>query len=327
MVREQYEMKQLEFETDIPFSSLDYLFIAAGASHRAYKVLDILERIKIKKLIVIDFIERRESEKIYQEKYYSYKNRNIEIITLNANINDSSGLLKSLVVKGVDIKRNDNIGIDITCFPRPFIFSFLKYFQKVNAISHANVFYSEPKAYVFKNGFCKTFKSSSGPIKIIELPTFTGENINDTDRLLIVVLGFDADLSKEINFEVAPKKTVLINGFPGFSPKFKEISLINNEVLIANQNNEIAYCKANNPFEMYNTLLDIYLTKGKELFVNIAPIGPKPLVLGTCLFAIHHPSVRVIYPQPEKYLNEDTSNDTWCSWYYKLPLYRVGGDL
>jgi hypothetical protein len=299
---------------------LDYLFIAAGSANRAYKVLDELEGVIIKNVVIIDFFERRENDKRYLQRYYSYKQKNFKFIILNAHINNPSELLKNFAEYGVKIGNQDNVGIDITSFSRPYIFSLLKYFQKAIDLSTVNVFYSEPKSYVFKNGYCKTYKSSSGPIRIIELPSYTGSNLNENDRLLIVLLGFDGDLSKEISFEVSPKKTYLINGFPGYSPKFKDISLINNEILTSNINNEVSYCRANNPFDIYNKLDDLFNDKEKTLFFNLAPIGPKPMVLGACLFALHNPSVRVVYPQPEKYLNEETSSDTWRSWHYKLPI-------
>jgi hypothetical protein len=303
---------------------LDYLIIAAGSANRAYKVLDDLNGITIKNVIVIDFSERREDDKQYLLRYNSYKKRDYKFKTIEASIRNPSSLLKNLVDEGLKIEKHHNIGIDITSFSRPYIFSFLKYFQKVVGVEDINVFYSEPKSYVFENGYCKTYKSSSGPIRIIELPAYTGQNKEENERLLIVLLGFDGDLSKEISFEISPKKTYLINGFPGYSPKFKDISLINNEILTSKLNNEVTYCTANNPFDTYNKLNELYTKKEKSLFFNLAPIGPKPMVLGACLFALHNPSVRVVYPQPEKYLNKETSSDTWRSWHYKLPIQNGG---
>ncbi|MDA3905648.1 MAG: hypothetical protein PF484_06195 [Bacteroidales bacterium] len=320
MERQCYQMHKLSKCDNSSVQELDYLFIAAGTAKRAYKVLDELEGIAIKNVVVIDFFERREGDKQYLQRYYSYNQRNFNFIKLDAYISNPTKLLKSIVEFGVKIASHENVGIDITSFSRPYIFSLLKYLQKAVGISSVNVFYSEPKSYVFKDGYCKTYKSSSGPIRIIELPSYTGHNINENERLLIVLLGFDGDLSKEISFEVSPKKTFLINGFPGYSPKFKDISLINNEILTSKLNNEVAYCRANNPFDTYNKLDELYNKQERSLFFNLAPIGPKPMVLGACLFALHNPSVRVVYPQPEKYLNEETSIDIWRSWHYKLPI-------
>jgi hypothetical protein len=43
------------------------------------------------------------------------------------------------------------------------------------------------------------------------------------------------------------------------------------------------------------------------------------MALGACLFALHNPEVRVIYPLPEEY-DDKYSEQCWNSWVYKLPL-------
>jgi hypothetical protein len=55
------------------------------------------------------------------------------------------------------------------------------------------------------------------------------------------------------------------------------------------------------------------------IFINIAPLGTKPMALGACLFALHNPEVRVVYPVPEHY-EDKYSDECWNSWTYKLPL-------
>ena len=57
-------------------------------------------------------------------------------------------------------------------------------------------------------------------------------------------------------------------------------------------------------------------------YLNIAPLGTKPMALGACLFAIHNPEVRVIYPIPDKYENL-TTEECWDSWVYGIPLKNI----
>lgn len=308
---------------DLP-ENLDYFFLVAGVDNRAYKVLRDLKNseVVIKHIIVIDFIERRNGDRKYLAEYYQYKTIFANIITVDANIHESSKFVKDISSRGFHFEKTSKIGVDISCFTKPYIFSFFKFIQKGIQVDSIYVFYTEPKSYRFENGFCKTYKSSKGPIRVEELPSYTGYNLPDRDRLLVVLLGFDGDLSKEINEEISPKKTVLINGFPGYSPKFKDISLINNELLINNPNNIVKYCKANNPFEVYNTLdkLCAEYSKENDFFVNVAPIGSKPMALGVCLYAIHNPFIRIIYPMPENYNNDSTTSEIWHSLMYIIPL-------
>lgn len=161
-------------------------------------------------------------------------------------------------------------------------------------------------------------RSSEGPLQIIEIPGYTGMSTRQGKRILIILLGFDGDLSREISEEIAPEETVIVNGFPGYEPKFKDISLISNEKLIGNPRNILNYSRANNPFETYN-LLDALKNHYKDAFINIAPLGTKPMALGACLFAIHNPDVRIVYPMPYNYRKITTDNCS-ASWIYNIPL-------
>lgn len=163
-----------------------------------------------------------------------------------------------------------------------------------------------------------SYHESSGPITIEEIPGFTGVKERSGDIILIVQLGFEADSLDEINVDVVPNESFLINGFPSYSPKFKDFSLVINEYYTRNKDSVILYSRANNPFEIFN-LLEQIKSNFKNAFLNIAPLGTKPMALGACLFAIHNPEVRVIFPFSESYESITTDN-CWNSWMYKVPL-------
>jgi hypothetical protein len=211
------------------------------------------------------------------------------------------------------------IGLDISCFTKPFFFGLLKLFQRRCGVRSVRVFYTEPRSYVFRGGLYDAFHASSGPTTIIELPSFVGRATRDGERVLVVQLGFEGDLAHEINEDVAPNRTILVNGFPGLFPKFKDISLVNNEKLVGAESNKRRYSRANNPFDSYNVLDDILTRSQQNAFINIAPLGTKPMALGACLFALHNPRVRIIYPKPEAYALEVT-RECNKSWSYTIPL-------
>lgn len=321
MERSIYEMRRLENKNGFP-QDLDTLFVAAGADYRSYEVIRraIASSVKIDRIVIIYFTERenkidneysaRINEYIKFKKYY-------KIIEIKASIKDPSSCIKNLINNGIKLNVTNKIGIDISCFTNPYVFSLLMFFERIIRISKLNVFYTEPKSYIFDTGLYDSFKSSSGPTVIKEL--YTGSDSKDKNRLLVILLGFDGDISREIDEEVGPKKTCIVNGFPGYSPKYKDISLLNNEKLVSNQNIDLLYSKANNPFETYNVLDKLVTESENEKYLNIAPIGSKPMALGACLYAIHNPSVRVIYPIPDKYENI-TTDECWDSWIYEIPL-------
>ena len=70
---------------------------------------------------------------------------------------------------------------------------------------------------------------------------------------------------------------------------------------------------------LYNFLQYIKDKEDDNTFINIAPLGTKPMALGACLFALHNPDVRIVYPLPENYENK-YSDKSWNSWIYDLPL-------
>jgi len=322
MDRIVYGLTQLTPDGKGFINEIDILFISAGADYRAYEVLRKLKKSSktVKQVIVIDFIERQNTEDSkYTTNYEAYKElTDFKFLEIKANIKDPSDCLKGLASHGVKLLDKDKIAIDISCFTKPYFFSFLRFFSKIVKLNSVDVFYTEPKSYKFITGQYDSYKSTSGPTKIKEL--FAGSDSKEQERLLLILLGFDGDISRGIDDEISPTHTMIVNGFPGYSPKFKDISLINNEKLVSNENNiKLLYSRANNPFDTYN-LIDKIVREMDELkYINIAPLGTKPMALGACMYAIHNPSVRVIYPIPDLYENS-TTDECWHSWNYRIPL-------
>ena len=305
-------------EASLP-TKLDYFFIAAGADYRAYENSRLLNTLncKIENLVVYDFPERQQpNDAIYTKKYDRYHDIKAEnIIEISTSITNPTDCIPSLNRSEVDIHTSLKIGLDISCFTKPFFYVLLNYFSHIK-MDQIFIFYTQPVSYRFAEENYRSFRSSSGPISVKEVPSFPGRDTRNNERILVVILGFDGDLSSEINEIVAPTKTFVFNGFPGFEPKFKDISLINNEKLV--NHSQTLYSRSSNPFEIYNHLENLK-TNSNITSLSIAPLGNKPMALGACLFAIHNPFVRVVYPFPKKY-EKIISDDCSISWVYTIPL-------
>lgn len=300
-------------------SELDTFILCSGSDSRAYQVLESIDSKKTK-VIMLNFQERI-AHKDNSNPIFNYKNNAIKNLTeVSCEIKIPSSILETFATLGFD--DSSNIGIDISCLTKPYFYYLIKLFKERFKLANLTIFYTEPKSYFFQKGLFNAFHSSTGPLSIIEIPGYSGQEIRGAKRKLVLLLGFDGDLSKEIREDVSPEETVLVNGFPSYTPKFKDISLIVNEKLVSDNNITVAYARANNPFEVYNLLESIKIeneSNGEEIFLNIAPLGTKPMALGACLFALHNPEVRVIYPLPEVY-DDKYSEQCWNSWVYKLPL-------
>ena len=298
---------------------LDYFILASGCDKRAYKVLkDLKVGVSTRtEVILLNFKERIKSKRA-NNIIYDYKKLGIKNLReFSCEIKNPNSCLADFETVGFDSVKK--LGLDLSCLTKPYFFFLLKLLKERFNFQVASIFYTEPQSYLFQKGLFNTFHTNTGPLTVEELQGFPGERDNRSKRKLIYLLGFDRDLSKEINVDVSPNETVVINGFPSYSSKFKDISLVTNERLVSDHNIKVRYAKANNPFEVYNLLEAIKNEDRDETFMNIAPLGTKPMALGACLFALHNPDVRIVYPMPEKY-DDKYSDDCWNSWKYSLPL-------
>lgn len=302
--------------------NLDFLFLAGGSDGRAYEVLKTYHQrsIKIGKVFLFDFSDRKQTFSAEeQKKYDEYKKFNFQIEEVSCQMSNPSAHFSVFNKKYSSIiSSNSSIGVDISCFTKPYFFSILKNLVVIYKIKEACIFYTEPMSYIFSKGNYTSYQSTFGPLNVIEIPGYPGNGADDKKKKLIILLGFDGELSSYINQEIAPDETILINGFPGYLPKFKDISLISNEKLVSSDSVKLHYSSANNPFLMFNVLEKI---KNESLDSNlsVAPLGTKPMALGACIFAIHNPTTRIIYPLPQKYISS-TTDQIWQSWMYKVPL-------
>jgi hypothetical protein len=297
---------------------LDFLILSSGSDTRACEVLNkyASKNLKIETVIVINYKERLADTK-YTDTLFSYKSfEGYNIMEIECNIKDPSSSLQGLLA--IPFNSTNSIGVDISYLTKPHLFFILKFLKERFSVESLLVFYTEPKTYLFTKGLFDTFKTSSGPLSISEIQGFSGQKDRGAKTILIILLGFDGGLSKEINEDVSPNQTFVINGFPSYTPKFKDISLITNEKLVSDKNIQVRYSKANSPFDIYNLLEEIKNLEG-NVFINIAPLGTKPMALGACMFALHNPDVRIIYPLPDSYESKYTDM-SWNTWQYVFPM-------
>ncbi|MGB2867392.1 MAG: hypothetical protein WBD36_02985 [Bacteroidota bacterium] len=313
-----YEMKLLvEADSMTPFP--DVFIFAGGSDKRAYESLRLLSAKSLlpQTQLMFEFQERLAGVKP-KDEYFDYSNvlPHAPIkIQCSLSLPDSS--LPDLT-KHSHLFEHASIGLDISCFSKPYFFYILRYLKSQLEVAELKVFYTEPMSYLFPGGLATSYRSSLGPLKVLEMPGYAGAESRGQKRTLVLLLGFDGDISREIGEDVSPNEMIAVNGFPGYMPKFKDISLILNEKLIGMEGVHLKYGPANNPFEIYNLLSKIH-DDTADTFLNIAPIGTKPMALGACLFALHHPATRVVYPFPRSY-EKVTTEYCWNTWFYTVSL-------
>lgn len=249
---------------------------------------------------------------------------------------DDSRTYAKILEKQYELINNSvQIGIDITGFKNQFFFPLIKYLYCKLGKQKIDVFYTEPATYKFPksesrftyfpnmkddNNILFNYSKASEGIEIRSIPEFAGTSSKKT--VLVILLGFDGKVAVRIKEEYSTEKVILVNGFPSYLPKFRDISLLNNkELVLACGKNEIYSTYADNPFELYNVLKRI-----KEQYADykmlIAPLGAKPLALGTCVFAIDYPQTAVLYVESSNYV-EKTTEKEGESWRYQLEFLKA----
>lgn len=322
-----YHMKSLD---EVQVSRIYDVFLCAnGLEGRDTRVVKLFQEkgFSVKKWIVFNYAERNEKAEIGRnEENVSDCLSGEKVIHITTSYNDTRSYMEILREAIDDVKSAEYLGIDITGFKNQFFFPIFKFLRNSCCTREIDTFYTEPATYKFPKKKERiayfpnvqedtkvlfNFSKAQEGIEIKSIPGFEGERGKKT--LLIIILGFDGKVATRIKEEYNAEKVLLINGFPAYLPKFRDISLINNKELVSTCSKEdIFNTYADNPFELYNVLHRI-MTKYPEYKLLIAPLGAKPLALGVCKFVLDYPQMAVLYVESSKYVEKSTEKfgETW----------------
>jgi len=244
---------------------------------------------------------------------------NLSVLSVKVDENLSASILPCLRRLDGYVSGKSGIGVDISCMPIPFIAQVLHFLHSRYKNVPLTIYYTEPSHYTLNNLF--DYSAYGGEIDIKTVPGFEGETsqANEVKRVVFYLMGFEMTyLNKLIPQDVNPNEITPINGFPSYFPKYKDISLINDNSNFYERDVEIIFSEANNPFETFNTMVMLE-TKYKGYCIDIIPVGTKPMALGACLFALKNDksNCRIIFPFPSEY-NPNQSSGCGKLWEYKL---------
>lgn len=214
----------------------------------------------------------------------------------------------------IEINNAENITIDISCLRTIHLFLLMKYLKTERPNSVLNIINTIPYDYIFVDQPFVSYKSYLGDLDLCEIIGYSGIKDLPEDRDLYIFLGFEGALSLKVVEETVYNSLYLVNTMPSYYQKYKDVSVLNNYNLL--KNSKIFYVPVENPFEVYNTL---EREINKERSVCIAPLGPKPVSLGICMYALEHENIRIVYPISDVY-NEIKSRDVHLSYAYEIMI-------
>jgi len=219
----------------------------------------------------------------------------------------------------VKIEKQSSLAFDMTGFSIPTIYKIMHYLKKIVNIEKIDVFYTEPKHYVYKEAYFDSYHLETENRLCEPISGYYNSGDNESE-VLTIFLGFDYGLAEQVYHKLGDdmpeiKRTIAVNGFPSYTAKLKDISLYNNEFLVEDLEDDVMTVTANNPFDSYNLLCSIK-EQHPDLIINLCTIGCKPMALGTCLFALDNlESVKVTYPYYRK-TKFDADEEAGKVWRY-----------
>lgn len=316
--------KQLITE-DLYLNQYDYLITAPNIELRSRAFYKLAVKKKcVDKVIVADYDNFHKS--INPESERTYWDDFIGVNYVAISINSDEELLIELENMHIDNKKK--IGLDITGFSIPAIYVVMDYLKNDLGVTELDVFYTEPKNYVYENGHLDSYhkrRVSNRRCKSIPEYYNMGRKQNE---ILTIFLGFDDDLASEVHNKMGESgvetiKTIVVNGFPSYTAKLKDVSLLNNRNIINLIGEKNVYpATANNPFDVYNVLCKIK-NEHKGVLLNLCSIGSKPMALGACLFALDNKQlVKVTYPYYTK-TRFDISEEVGKIWRYGVNFNNI----
>jgi len=312
MSYEVYRMKCIEHYDSIEYKP-DAFICFKTREDRAYNALLAVGNY-LTDAVIISF-EETDTSTIAKD----IRKLNIPISFIQVDKDLSAGILPCLRELNRYVLEKEHIGIDISCMPIPFFAQLLHFLFTRHSNKIITIYYTEPAHYTLKKLF--DYSAYNGEIDIKTVPGFEGEtsHFNEIKRVVFYLMGFEMSyLNNLIPQDVNPNKIAPINGFPAYYPKYKDISLINNNTDFYQRDIDIIYSEANNPFKTYNTMV-MLADKYSGYRIDIIPVGPKPMALGACLYALKNGnnSCRIIFPFPSEYkLNQSTGSGKL--WEFRL---------
>lgn len=302
-----YQMSQID---DYAFDSIDCFVCAAHDDERSTGgIAKIIESgTQVKHAIIIKYDNGSKSDALNRILKGSCE----EIVVPS----DLNGFI-TLFRKAISPYFNKKIVVDISCVRTPDVFSIMKILKLNKHMETISCVYSVPYDYEYFAGDF-SYKASLGDLQNYELTGYGGDyDPSEEDATYVVFLGFEGALSLKVLEEAEYKRLTFVNSLPSLYQKYKDISILNNRSSITGKRHDsILYTPADNPFEVYNFLEQLY----EDLpSVCISPLATKPVALGACMFALDHETVRVVYPISDVYSPHITSQVV-KTWVYEISL-------
>lgn len=301
MEYEVYNMNSLD-ETCTPIAIDGFVFFANNEERSWNVVSYMIQNKKLPKEVFSLHLDEDSPETRFNDEKYSH----VKFERFEVGTNLAENFIPCLKNIHTYVENKSVIGIDISVMPTPIFAQILHFLFEKHRNKKIVIYYTEPRHYNLDNLF--DFNSYDGEIDIRAISGYEGITAQkkDSHRIIFYLMGFEMnDLNKIITQQINSDGIIPINGFPSYFPKYKDISLINNNVNYHEKDIQVIFSEASNPFDIYNQM-NILKNKYSDYCIDIVPAGTKPMALGACLFALKNGNnnTRILFPFPREYKNQ-----------------------
>lgn len=266
------------------------------------------------------FKYNKEDKRNLREQNYQMMKRYFEdvsdlVLPIFCDIHDPvdgiSRFLADCKAKGISIKMS-RITVDITTFTKQYLLVLLRLIENSRP-SNVRLLYTEPEDYASKWGE----PLSRGVVDIVSVPSYAGHYDLAKENLLVLMLGYEGDRALAIWEELAPKKTIVLLGQPGYKSVWKSrVKTFNKELLKRLPPRSKSTVHTLDPFSVSKKLERLFREHHDGYNISISPLGPKPQVVGCFLSIMNYPDTQVVYAIP-KHHNPDYSKALGETWEYR----------
>jgi len=221
------------------------------------------------------------------------------------------------------LQQVDDIALDMSTFTRGRMICLLDLIIREKGDKPLYLFYSEPEKYATEQAENNTAWMTKGAKNIVSVPGFGGDRQTEKKKLLVLLLGHDAERAVSVVETVDPDMIVVVSqGTLKHRKKLQEVFLRINANILEKYGPRIATIHTAPPrgweavYDLFGRIHGMYCN---QYNITACLDGTKMQVVGAVAFCQKHPGIELLYMEPEKYNCASYTEGIGNTWWLEVP--------
>ncbi len=221
------------------------------------------------------------------------------------------------------LQQVDDIAVDMSTFTRGRMICLLDLIIREKGDRPLYLFFSEPEKYATEQSEVNTAWMTRGAKNIVSVPGFGGDKQADKKKLLVLLLGHDAERAVSVVETVDPDMIVVVSqGALKHRKKLREVYLKINANIMKKYGPRIATILTVPPRgweAVYDVFGRIHGMYRNQYNITACLGGTKMQVVGALAFCQKHPGIELLYMEPEQYNCDSYTEGIGVTWWLEVP--------